>query len=55
MGWALTLKGLLYLLYPKLGLHSLNRLKIETSREFALPGALMAAYAGLLAFHIFRH
>lgn len=54
-GWAWTLKGMLYLLYPKLGIRSLNRLSIETSREFILPGALMAAYAGLLAFHIFRH
>ncbi len=54
-GWAWTMKGLLYLLYPMLGLRSLNRLKIETSREFILPGALMALYAGLLAIHIFRH
>jgi hypothetical protein len=54
-GWAWTLKGFIYLVYPKLGLRSLGRLKVERSREFIVPGAIMVVYAGLLAFHIFKH
>lgn len=52
-GWAWTLKGLLYLGYPKLGLRSLSQVKTENSRRFIAPGALMVIYAGLLAFHIY--
>ena len=55
VGWASLLKSLLYLIYPKYGITVLNRLKIESSREFILPGAFMVAYAVLLAFHIFNH
>ena len=54
-GWAWTLKGFIYLVYPKLGLRSLGRLKVERSREFIVPGAIMVVYACSLAFHIFKH
>jgi len=54
MGWGWVLKGLIYFLYPRHGLRVLGRLRIERSWEFAVPGALLVVYAGLLAYHIFR-
>ena len=54
MGWGWVVKGAIYFLYPKQGLRMLNRLRIERSWEFAVPGALLIAYAGLLAYHIFK-
>jgi uncharacterized protein YjeT (DUF2065 family) len=54
LGWGWTLKGLLYFVYPKQCVRMLNRLKLERSWEFIVPGGLMVVYAGFLAFHIFR-
>jgi hypothetical protein len=54
MGWGWVVKGAIYFLYPKQGLRMLNRLRIERSWEFAVPGAALIAYAGLLAYHIFK-
>lgn len=53
LGWSWTLKGSLYFVYPKHGLKMLNRVKVERSWEFIVPGVLMVVYALLLAFHIY--
>ncbi|MEK7832513.1 MAG: hypothetical protein AAB401_15585 [Acidobacteriota bacterium] len=54
LGWGWAIKGLLYLVYPKLGVRMLNRVKVERSWEFIVPGVLMVFYAAALAFHIYR-
>ncbi|MFN0113015.1 MAG: hypothetical protein ACKVZH_29495 [Blastocatellia bacterium] len=54
LGWGWVLKGLLYFVYPKHGLRMLNRVTIERSWEFIIPGVIMAVYAALLAFNIYR-
>ena len=54
LGWGWTVKGLLYFVYPKLGVRMLNDVTAERSWKFIVPGVLMVTYAGLLVFHIFR-
>ncbi|MDQ3013978.1 MAG: hypothetical protein M3X11_25155 [Acidobacteriota bacterium] len=54
MGWGWVLKGLIYFVYPKQGVRMLNRLRLERSWEFIIPGIMLVVYAGLLTYHIFR-
>lgn len=54
IGWGYCLKGLLYFVYPQIGLRMLARVELARSREFIVPGVLMVTYAGLLAFSIYR-
>jgi hypothetical protein len=51
-GWGWVVKSLLYFVYPKLGGRMLARVSLERSREFIIPGILLAVYGGLLAYHV---
>ena len=52
MGWALVLKGGLYLIWPKLGMRSLSRVSLERSREFVAAGIVMVAISGLIVYSL---
>ena len=41
VGWMYVLKGLLYFLFPGLGLRTLDRVTLDRSREFVHAGALL--------------
>jgi hypothetical protein len=53
IGWSYCVKSLIYFVYPKHGLRMLARVKVEKSREFIAPGALIVVYACLLAYSIY--
>ncbi|MFN2508635.1 MAG: hypothetical protein ABR589_07665 [Chthoniobacterales bacterium] len=48
LGWAWTIKGLLYLTYPKHPMRMLARISIERSWEFVVAGALLFAIGVLI-------
>ncbi len=50
VGWALVLKSLIYLVYPKHGMRMLARVSVERSWEFAVAGVLSIALSGLIMF-----
>ena len=53
LGWACCLKGLLYFVFPQVGLKMLARVSLERSREFIVPGILMVVYACLLTYSVY--
>ena len=54
IGWALCVKGSIYFVFPKHGLRTLARVKVEKSHEFIAAGAMMVVYAFMLAYSIYR-
>ncbi len=52
LGWAQVLKGLLYFCLPAVGLRGLERVSMERSRMFMVPGFAFVAFAGLLLYHL---
>ena len=52
LGWAWTLKGLLYLTYPKHGVRMLQRVSVERAYEFAIAGAVLLAIAGVIIYSL---
>ncbi len=49
LGWGWTVKGLLYLIYPKHGLRMLARVSLEKSHEFVIAGVVLLLLCGLIA------
>lgn len=52
LGWAWTMKGLLYLTYPKHGMRMLERVSFERSHEFVIAGAGLIAGAVLVGYSL---
>ena len=52
LGWAWTLKGLLYLTYPKLPMKSLARVSAERAHEFVIAGVVLVAIALLIGYSL---
>ncbi len=53
LGWAWTLKGLIYLCYPQLGRHMLARVSVERASEFVVAGAVLVLIALVIAWPLF--
>ncbi|CAN5714048.1 hypothetical protein BH20VER1_BH20VER1_27410 [soil metagenome] len=53
LGWAWTLKGVIYLCYPALGRRMLARVSVERAYEFTIAGAVLVLIALVLAWHLF--
>jgi len=49
LGWGWTVKGLLYLIYPKQGMRMLARVSLEKSHEFVIAGVVLLVLSGLIA------
>ena len=52
LGWGWTLKGLLYLTYPKWSMRMLARVSLKRSWEFAVAGAGMFAIGLLISYSL---
>ena len=52
IGWGYVIKSLVYFTFPGFGVRVLSRVSAERSWEFAIPGVLMVAYGGLLAYSL---
>lgn len=52
LGWGWTLKGLLYLTYPKHGRRMLQRVSIERAWEFAVAGSVLLVFSALIAYSL---
>ena len=52
LGWAWTLKGLLYLTYPKHGMRMLARISMERAHEFVVAGVVLVAVAALVTYSL---
>jgi hypothetical protein len=50
VGWLWVAKGFVAFVYPPLALRSLDTVSVEKSWKFAVPGAAMVVYSGLLAY-----
>lgn len=52
LGWAWTIKGLLYLTFPRHGLKMLNRVSVERAWEFAVAGVVLVIIAVVLIYSL---
>ena len=52
LGWAWTLKGLLYLTYPAAAMKSLARVSVERAYEFAIAGAVLLIIAAVITYSL---
>jgi uncharacterized protein YjeT (DUF2065 family) len=52
LGWAWTLKGLLYLTYPKHGMRMLARVSVERPQEFVIAGAVLVTIAAVITYSL---
>ena len=52
LGWAQVIKGALYLCVPSFGMKQLERVTLERSKMFIVPGVILVALAGLFLFHV---
>lgn len=56
LGYAWVLKGLIYFVFPRYGLKTLERVSLERSREFVSAGTMLMAVSGLLLYDLItRH
>ena len=53
LGWGWTIKGLLYLIYPKHPMRMLARISLERSWEFVVAGSLLFAVGALIAYSLY--
>jgi len=53
-GIAATLKGVLFLAAPEIGLRSMRNATEKDSRLFVVPGVMMMALGAALPWHVFR-
>lgn len=53
LGWLFVIKATLYFLFPSIGLKSLSHISEERAKMFIVPGVMLVAVAGLLAYHVF--
>jgi hypothetical protein len=54
IGWGWTLKGTLYLTFPRAGMFWLRRLSVHRSHEFVLAGCMLLILAGVVAVPLVR-
>jgi len=52
LGWGWTIKGLLYLTYPKHGMRMLARVSLERSWEFVVAGVALLAIGALVTYSL---
>ena len=52
LGWLYILKSALYLLFPRIGLRSLERISLEKSRKFIAAGVMLLVFSGVLFAHL---
>ena len=52
LGWGWTLKGLVYLTYPKHGMKMLARVSVDRAHEFVIAGAVLVAVAVLVGYSL---
>lgn len=52
LGWMQVVKGTMYFVAPGFGLRRLQMVSVERSKMFVIPGFVLVAVAGLLAFHL---
>ena len=52
MGWGLTVKGFIYLTYPKQGMRALARVSVDRAYEFVIAGALILPIAALITYSL---
>ena len=53
LGWAWTLKGLLYLTWPAHGMKMLNRVSVDRAWEFIIAGAVLVVVSIVIAYSLF--
>ena len=53
LGWGWTIKGFLYLTYPKLPMRVLARISVDRWWEFAVAGTFLLAIGILIAYSLF--
>ena len=53
LGWAWTMKGLLYLCFPSIGRKSLSRVSLDRAHEFVIAGAVLLLIALVIGWHLF--
>lgn len=54
IGWSQVLKGLLYFVFPEVGLRGLSFVSVEKANRFRIAGVFLAAWSGLLAYAALR-
>jgi len=52
LGWGWTLKGLLYLTYPKHGMRMLQRVSVKRAHEFVIAGIVLIAIASVITYSL---
>ena len=52
LGWGWTIKGLLYLTYPKHGLKMLSRVSLDRAWEFVVAGAVLLIIAAVIIYSL---
>ncbi len=52
LGWGWTIKGLLYLTYPKHGMRMLQRVSLERAHEFVVAGIVLVLVAILITYSL---
>jgi hypothetical protein len=54
IGWAWTIKGTLYLTFPRIGMFWLRRLSVDRSYELVVGGIMLLVLAGVVAVPLLR-
>lgn len=52
LGWGWTIKGLLYLTYPRHGMKMLQRVSVERAWEFIVAGGVLVAVAAVITYSV---
>jgi len=52
LGWGWTIKGALYLVYPKHGMRMLERVKVERAWEFIVAGVVLLGLSALITYSL---
>ena len=52
LGWGWTVKGLLYLTYPRFAMKSLARVSVERAHEFVIAGAFLVAVGAVITYSL---
>lgn len=51
-GLLLTIKGLIYLCFPKMGIKSIGKINSESGNKFRIAGVIMIVFAGWIVFRL---
>ena len=52
LGWAWTMKGTLYLVYPRHGMKMLQRVALDRAWEFAIAGIVLVLIGGVITYSL---